>query len=290
MSKALLICPSERSAVAEFSQFTPLAATPLLGESLLEYWLTHLALAGIKDVRILASDRPEHIAKLVGNGARWGLKVEVTPEIRELSPALAQVKYADELPASAQNVIAVLDHFPGATDSPLFDSYANLFSGLTLWIPQAKTVDRVGMREVQPGIWLGHHAHVSPEAQLRAPCWIGKHVYVGAHCIIGPMAILEDRSFVEAGAEIASSVIGADTFVGKLAALRQSFAFGNTLVNWSTGSVTHVSDAFLLCALKRQPNTKTSESFLHRLFEVLFTEERPAVDPLEPINEQGRAT
>ena len=49
--------------------------------------------------------------------------------------------------------------------------------------------------------------------------------------MIGPNAILEDRSFIEGGADIVNSVIGPDTFVGKLAALRQSFAWGDTLVN-----------------------------------------------------------
>ena len=27
-------------------------------------------------------------------------------------------------------------------------------------MPKANTVDRVGYREVQPGIWIGRHAHV----------------------------------------------------------------------------------------------------------------------------------
>ena len=228
MSKVLLICPAERPEVAELSRLAPLAAMPLFGESLIAYWLTHLALADVREVHILANDRPEEISKLVGNGARWGLKVEVTPEVRELTPAQAQIKYAGETAAFAPNQIALLDHFPGAPDSPLFASYAHLFAGLTLWMPRAKTIDRVGMREVQPGIWLGHHAHVSPEAKLCAPCWIGQHAYVGANCVIGPMSILEDRSFVEGGAEISSSVIGSDTFVGKLAALRQSFAWGDS--------------------------------------------------------------
>jgi hypothetical protein len=42
--------------------------------------------------------------------------------------------------------------------------------------------------------------------------------------------------------------------------------------------------------LRRQPNAKTSEKFLHRLFELLFSEPRPEVDPLETINQQGRFT
>jgi NDP-sugar pyrophosphorylase family protein len=287
MSKALLICPSERPAVAELSRLAPLAATPLLGQSLLGYWLTHLALGGFKEVHVLANDRPEQIRKLAGNGARWGLKVEVTAEVRELTAAQAQIKYAAEVPVSSGNCIVVLEHFPGEPDCPLFASYSGFFAGLARWMPKAKTIDRVGVREVQPGIWIGRHAHVSPQAQLHGPCWIGQHAFVGANCVIGPMAVLEDRSFVEGGAEIINSVIGPDTFVGKLAALRRSLALGNTLVNWQTNSVALISDAFLMCALRRQP---TSERFVRRVLELLFSEPRPEVDPMETINQQGKFT
>jgi NDP-sugar pyrophosphorylase family protein len=287
MSKALLICPSERPAVAELSRLFPLAAVPLLGQSLVEYWLTHLALSGFKEVHILADDRAEYIRKLAGTGARWGLKVEVTAEVRELTAAQAQIKYGEEISASSANAVVVLEHFPGEPDCPLFASYSNFFAGLARWMPKAKTIDRVGVCEVQPGIWIGRHAHVSPQAQLHAPCWIGQHAFVGANCVIGPMAVLEDRSFVEGGAEIVNSVIGRDTFVGKLAALRRSLALGNTLVNWQTDSVAQISDAFLMCALRRQP---TSEKFLRRVFELLFSEPRPEVDPLETINQQGKLT
>jgi NDP-sugar pyrophosphorylase family protein len=276
MSKALLICPSDRPAVTELSRLTPLAAVPLLGQSLLEYWLTHLALAGTKEVHILADDRPDQIRAIVGMGARWGLKAEITTEVRELTPAQAQIKYAAEFPVAAPNNISVLDHFPGEPNSPIF--------------PRANTPDRVGFRELRPGVWVGRHAHVSPEAQLTGPCWIGQHVFVGANCVVGPNAILEDRSFIEGGAEIVNSVIGPDTFVGKLAALRQSFAWGGTLVNWKSGSIAQIKDSFLMCALKRQPNAKTSDKFLGRLFELLFTEPKPEVDPLETINQQGKFT
>ena len=290
MSKALLICPSERPTVTELSRVAPLAAAPLLGQSLLEYWLTHLALAGVQEVHVLANDRVDEIRKVAGTGARWGLKVEVTAEVRELTAAQAQIKYAVEFPVAAPNNISVLDHFPGEPNSPIFSSYANLFSGVMRWIPRANTLDRVGFREVQPGIWVGRHAHISPEAQLTGPCWISQHVFVGAKCVIGPNAILEDRAFIEGGAEIVNSVIGPDTFVGKLAALRQSFAWGSTLVNWKSGSVAQITDSFLMCALKRQPNAKTSDKFLGRLFELLFAEPKPEVDPLETINQQGKFT
>jgi NDP-sugar pyrophosphorylase family protein len=287
MNKALLICPSDRPAVVELSRVAPLAAAPLLGQSLLEYWLTHLALAGVKEVHLLADDRAEKIGKLVGNGGRWGLKINISQEVRELTPAQAQIKYAAELETPAASNISVLDHFPGEANLPIFNGYADMFGGLVRWLPRANTVDRVGFREVQPGVWVGRHAHVSPEARLIGPCWIGQHVFVGAKSVIGPNAILEDRSFVEGGAEIANSVIGSDTFVGKLATLQQSFAWGNTLVNWKNGSTAQINDAFLMCALKRQPK---SEKFLGRLFDLLFREPKPEVDPLETINQQGKFT
>jgi NDP-sugar pyrophosphorylase family protein len=287
MSKAILICPSDRPAVAELSRLAPLTATPLLGQSLLEYWLTHLAMAGFKEIHILADDRPDQIRKLVANGARWGLKVAVTSEVRELTAAQAQIKYAAEFAAAAPNSVTVLDHFPGEPNSPIFTSYGHLFAGLLRWLPKANTIDRVGFREIEPGVWVGRHAHVSTHAKLCAPCWIGQHVFVGAGSVIGPNSIVEDRAFVEGGAEIASSLIAPDTFIGKLAALRQSLALGSTLVNWKSGSVAQITDAFLMCALKRQPK---SEKFLGRLFEMLFTEPKPEVHPLESINQEGKLT
>jgi NDP-sugar pyrophosphorylase family protein len=246
---AILICPSSRPAVEHLSTYAPLAAIPLMGQSLVEYWLTHLAMNGAIEVHVLANDRPEQIAAIVGNGARWGLKAEVIPESRELTLAQAQIKYAKEI-ASGSHEVVVLDHFPGTLQS-LFTSYSDLFAGIFEWLPNVRTPDRVGLRELRPGIWVGLHAHISPEAQLHPPCWIGNNVYIGAGAMIGPMTVIEDRSFLEPKAQVNSSVIGPDTFVGQLAVLQEAFAFGSQLVNWKTNFFTQVTDAFLLSPLRR---------------------------------------
>src|SRR5689334_24946217 len=112
--RRLLICPSERSPVPFLSQAQPLASLPVLGQSLLEYWLSALAVEGVTHVSILAHDRPERVQELVGNGERWGLQAAVQKESRELTPAEALLKHADFLGAAADTqAIAVLDHFPG---------------------------------------------------------------------------------------------------------------------------------------------------------------------------------
>src|SRR5690349_17544325 len=91
--EAILICPAERPALAKLAGVAPLANLPILGQTLVECWLEHLATLGARDVRVLAADRPQQVRARVGDGARWGLRVEVLPEVRELTVAEARLKY-----------------------------------------------------------------------------------------------------------------------------------------------------------------------------------------------------
>jgi hypothetical protein len=266
--KALLICPAERPAVALLAESAPLALAPVFGKSLIEYWLEHLVTLGAKEVCVLATDRPEQVRALVGGGARWGLCVEIVPEIRELSPEEAFAKYRSHddngwLPAP--NNARVIDRLPTLPDRPLFTRYADWIATLHAWLPRAVTPDRIGVREIQPGIWAGLHARVSREAELHAPCWLGRNVSVERGAVIGPMAILEDRVFVEGGAKVSHSIVGPETFVGALTDVKDSLAWGNTLVHWRDSACTKVPDAFLLCSLNERRSSPRPVSLAGRL-------------------------
>ena len=223
-------------------------------------------MSGTKEVTILADNRPEHIKAIVGDGARWGLKLEVVQESRELTPAQALLKYQNSADAS-RNLIQTLDHFPGMELWPLFTSYGTWFAGLQAWMPQARTADRVGVREMAPGIWIGFHAHVSAGAQLHAPCWLGQHVIIGEGAVLGPGTIIEEGAFIERAAEISQSYVGPYTFVGRYSEIKDSIAWGNTLLNLKTGSSAKVPDPFVLCALRR-PRLPASSGWFTRLAEI----------------------
>jgi NDP-sugar pyrophosphorylase family protein len=263
--KVLLVCPSTRTSAPLLAESTPLAARPLLGQSVLEYWLTHIAGCGAKEAIVLADDRPDYIRAIAGTGTRWGLNVTVIEESRELTPAQALLKYDKDFgPGFSQDKIIVLDHFPNSADKPLFSDYAAHFESLLNWMSHARTPDRVGVKELMAGLYTGLRAHVSADAKLQVPCWLGKNVYVGAGASVGPRTIVEDGSFIESGAVVSNSFVGPDTFVGKFAELSESFAQGDTLVNLRTGSVATVPDNFLLSAL-RQPRPPQSGRLLERL-------------------------
>lgn len=246
--KALLICPADRPGVARLADNCPLAIAPLLGKSVLEYWIETHAARGVKQLIVLATDRPDHVRHVVGDGARWGVQLELVPQSREFSVAEARARYrANDLGEWArQDDVVLMDYLPGLPERPLFESYTGWWNAVLAWMPHAVTPARIGAREVQPGVWVGLHSQVDPSARLEAPCWIGENVLIGPGATIGPNAIVDDRVIVENGARIENSMIWPETFVGRLVAVRNSLASGSTLLNHQTASCLRVPDDFLL--------------------------------------------
>ncbi|MDB6122120.1 MAG: hypothetical protein JWQ71_1113 [Pedosphaera sp.] len=266
--KALLICPAERPAVNFLGETTPLAKLTVFGKPLVSYWLEHLVQAGAKEVRILATDRPEQIRAFVGDGARWGLEVEVSPELRELTASEARAKYhkqGDSDWLSQPNDAVIMDHFPGLPEYPLFSSYAGWFAALQAWMPRIASTNQLGAKEIKPGVWVGLRTRISPEAELRAPCWIGANAIIEANSVIGPIAFVEDRVMVEAGVEISNSTVAPETFIGELVELKDSLANGHILVNWRNGSCTTIPDTFLMCSLAEGHHGAKTSNWLGRM-------------------------
>jgi NDP-sugar pyrophosphorylase family protein len=250
--KTLLISPGRQTAVPLLNEHLPLAAVPILGEPLACHWVEHLASLGAREIRIVASDRADLVRAAVGDGARWGVQVEIIAAANEPTPAEAVARYRSPeepgwLPPPAD--VVFMNHLPGRPDLPLFTSYAAWYEAIIAWMPRALTPVRVRVSEVRPGIWIGRRSRVAPTAVLQAPCWIGDQVLVGKDCVIGPGAVLEDRACIEAGAKVVQSIVGPDTYVGRLTVVASSLAGGSTLTNWRSGSSLRVPDPFLMCSL-----------------------------------------
>src|SRR5579871_6310212 len=120
-TKALLICPGRRPAVALLAESCPLVVAPLLGKSLVDYWIEYFVALGVCEILISASDRPDQIRALVGDGTRWGLPISVTAEKNELTFEQAIEKYG--APSGAlPEVVVLMDHLPGRPGIHIFQS------------------------------------------------------------------------------------------------------------------------------------------------------------------------
>ncbi len=274
--KTLLICPSYRFALPQLVERGPLAIAPILGECVASHWIEHLAGLGATHVQIIAADRADQVRATLGDGARWGVKLDVIAASVEPTLAEATARYRPAGEAGwmpAPHEIVFMNHLPGCEGEPLFTSYATWFTALLAWMPRALTPARIRVSEIRPGIWVGRRAHISPKAHLIAPCWIGDQVFVEPGAIVGPGAIVEDRSVIENDARVVESWVGPDTFVGPMTAVASSLAWGRTLTNWRTDSSLEVPDPFLMCSLSSAAMTPAFEAFDR-------TERAPAARPL----------
>ena len=264
--KTLLICPDKRESVAALAEDAPLSNLSILGKTLVEHWLDYVSMAGAKEVIILATDRAAQTRALVGNGSRWGLRITVQSEIRELTPEEARKKYRgkNELWLREPWDAVAMNHLPGLVEFPLFANYPIWFAVVQAFLPRAATPNRIGAHEIKPGVWVGLRSCIAPDAKLIAPCWIGDNVSVRAGAVIGPRTVLDNMSFVERGAEISESYVAPATLVGEFLELRHSIALGSTLIDWKANSLVKVPEAFLLCSLAQPADLLPVPEFAKR--------------------------
>lgn len=264
--KALIICPDRRPSAAFLARNQPLALAPFLGRSILTHGLAHLANKGIREVRILACDRPDQIRSDIRYGEKFGLKIDVMTEGRELSTEEAHRKHGPAgsgwLPEGG--LVWIADHVPGLPELPLFDNYTVWMETLWKAIP-VMGPNQVGARELQPGVWVGLKARIDPAAVLIAPCWIGSHAWVQAGAKVGPETILEDRVMVDRDAEVVRSWIAPNTYVGAMTRVQESMAWGSGLLKWTTESFVEIVDAFLLGSLSASMSAKLKTPWYGRL-------------------------
>lgn len=265
--KAVLICPAERPGMSFLAEAKPLALFPALGKTVIQHWLEHLASLGARQVQILAADRPEQIRAFVGSGSRWGLQVDVAPEMRELTVEEARLKHCrgqTEGWLGHPFDVVTMDYLPTLPKFPLFDSYSGWYRVLLSLLERGIFPNYIGLRQLRPGVWVGRHARIAAGATIHAPCWIGNNVWIGANTQVGPHTVIEDEAFVDSGATVVSSVVGPSTYIGHGSELRSCFALGSRLVNWQSNAATVVPDTFLISALKAPRPVKYTVGLLAR--------------------------
>jgi hypothetical protein len=262
--KALIICPSKRPAVPLLMARGPLATLPVLGASLISHWVENLAAQGAKHIQVICADDEDRVRTAVGVGSQWGVRIEMIARSVEPTQEHASARYhpggeSDWL--AAPHDVVPMSHLPGCPTMPLFESYASWYAALLAWLPHALTPTRMRVTEIRPGVWVGSRSRISPAAELISPCWIGDQVSIEAGAVVGPGAIVEDRSVVGEKAKIAHSWVGPDTFVGAMTSVASSLAWGSTLIDWRTDSALHVPDPFLLSSLVGSGAAPTTDRF-----------------------------
>lgn len=231
-----LHCPSEDSRVPALAFRRPLALAPFLGKTALEHALAGLAADGAKRVRLETDIPTETLRSVVGQGEAWGVEIEVASA-------------PEDFIEGRDSRVFRLDRLPQGPDHFLWRSYRDWHVAHQVLMPILAR-QRVGMREIAPSVFVHLRSQVFANSRLMGPCWIGANVYVGPGTVVGPNSVIDDGSYIDEGSEVVGSVIGPGTYVGGFTEVRDSFAWGNQLLDLDTGSFTEVVDPFLLGELR----------------------------------------
>ena len=230
--------PSDASAVPALARKQPLVLAPFLGRSVLAWALTALASEGVRQVGLETCGHAEAIRRAVGRGEAWGLSIHF-------------LERGDSTPEFSGARTVTLDRLPQLPRQPLWRSYRD-WQAAQLALLASFAPQRVGMREIAPGVFAGLRSQIAADAHLTGPCWIGDQVCVGAQAVIGADTIIEDGCYIDRGAEISQSIVGRQTYVGAFTELRNSFANENQLLQLDSGSFTTISDRLLLSRVRPQ--------------------------------------
>lgn len=248
-----IICPDHRESAGFARRIRPLALLPVLGRSLLDLWLEHLAAAGVKHATILAADRPHEIRHAVDQGGKWGLSVTVLSVKREPSIEETRQRFTGKDSAGRVPNIITLDTLPDMPHKQLWESSAALHDILHHRLLVTPAESHLTMREVAPKVHVSTRARVSATAKIEGPVWIGPQVIIGDNAQILAGSVIEEAAYIDRGAIVGDSWVGPNTYVGALTSVQNSFAWGGGIENWRHGSFLEITDDFLLTNLTHKP-------------------------------------
>ena len=156
-----IICPDHRKCAGFARRIRPLALWPVLGRTLLDLWLEHLAAAGVKHATILAADRPQEIRHAVDQGGRWGLSVTVLSVKREPSIEETRLRFTGKDSSGRAPNIITMDTLPAMPHKPLWESSAALFDIVLSNLRCTPPESHLTMREIAPEVHVSTRARIS---------------------------------------------------------------------------------------------------------------------------------
>ncbi len=108
--KGVILAAGDGTRLAPLTNNRPKPLVPVLGRPLIEYTLNSFAQVGIRELIIVIGYRGEMIAKEIGDGSRYGVKVSYAPNPHYKGGNGTSIHAARPLLADEAFVLAMADH------------------------------------------------------------------------------------------------------------------------------------------------------------------------------------
>ena len=202
-----------------------------------------LNLAAGKEQNRLYCSKPENDpdGRVQWSGAAWVTPSTATllrPEMteQELEPFLQQS-------GAVQDTTTVRDLLDFRTfDSSLLAQHRML--------SDAEAKRHLSASEVEPGVWIARNVVIHPTARLTPPLFIGENSRISKGATIGPNAVIAHDSFIDKDTSVVNSAVHPGSYCGENLELDRVMVDRNRLLDGHLGAPVHISDSFILGALR----------------------------------------
>jgi len=222
----------------------PGALLPVLDKPWIVHVVERLATRGAREIRIVDGVDHSEIARVLGDGQRWGVRIAFGPAPAEDA--------ATKIPPALE--ARVLPQAPGcaAARPPALEdwsSYAALsHPSLLRRIPDLM----IDGREVEPGVILSRNVEIHPSARIVPPVFLGRNVRIERRAEIGPHAVIQHTSLVSRETAVRDAVILPESFIGEGLVLSDMIAAPGGLFSLAAGAAIEITDAFLIGHMRHE--------------------------------------
>lgn len=287
---AVVVADQDAGIVGEMTGEKALSLLSVVGKPLVFHTIEALALAGIREVHILAGGHADQIRKAVGPGRRWGLRVDVSAlpgssveTVAELWGGLGVlVLQGDRLRSPRLSTLLEQGGRPGRVVGQMngedagavlvtrggTESHVEEIGGQCVAIATAADFHAANLNAVsgamaglllsgrhvvadcEDELIVGRGGSVSADCLVRGKTWVGEFCRVPESVRFTGRVVVGPHSIIDEGTSIADSVVMPGTYVGPDLDIRNAIVAGANIFQVDIGLKARIADPFLLSALR----------------------------------------
>jgi len=241
--KAIIIPYADLAKCAWAAEFFPgrsLASLPVCAKPIIEYQLDECARSGIKTVLVLDWGFDVALARRLGDGSRWGLKLEYTGTDATLS-CEKQIALHTGFVGDSTDVKVVCENAVGGRP---IDSLLAYFNANLEILRNPGNLVLPGY-SAESGVYAGMNVVIKPGVEVAAPVVLGDNVRLerGVQMLDG--VVLGEGVIVSRHTRIRRSVVFDETCIGKNMEVDGKIVAGNRVIDPVAGIYVDLVDAGL---------------------------------------------
>lgn len=212
-------------------------ALPLAGKPLVEHQLDACARAGVASVRILDAAYDRRLARRLGDGSRWGLRLSYERAASAACAATAELAFhGPEFVYEGRRV--------------RIESLRDYFEWNLRLVAEPRDCVLPGYAS-ERGVTFGMNVRLRTGCATARPVLLGDNAWIGDDCRLGGSVIVGEGAVLDRGCRLQRVIVFPQTYVARDIELADKIVVGSRVIDPIAGACVHVTGEALVSDTRR---------------------------------------